>query len=429
MESCTGEHLATFTRRPGSGLYTLTTESALVAESGQVAASVEVAASYSCRLLTHQTLLWHHHLCHPSLPRLCGMHSCLLGGDCYFLLVVDEYTCYTPVFSLQSKMEVCSVLIRYIRADRRHLSARFQQDLPDVTFDRSVYFYRLHPHRSSPPVEVSSDTSGPTEGGDPTPVATVTPRRSARLVVPPRFQPRPSSPSLQPVAVNSGAARCGTTGGAGSGGAECSLGTVGTGGAGAGGTGTSRQEALSPEQLREWAVRCGSPGGGTGRAGAAVFGGACPGGASASVPRVGYAEGTGAGVTGAAGGTGGAGTAGGFGPGGASASVPVVSRAGGTCTGGTGAAGGTGGVDTGGTTGGTGVSGASRQESLSPLQICEWAVPRFASMLLAPKGDPDAPDIPTPHSYADTITGPYSSQWQAAMDAEMASWKCQTYML
>ncbi|CAI7812727.1 unnamed protein product [Closterium sp. NIES-53] len=51
------------------------------------------------------------------------------------------------------------------------------------------------------------------------------------------------------------------------------------------------------------------------------------------------------------------------------------------------------------------------------------AVPRFASMLLAPEGDPDAPDIPTPHSYAEAITGPYSSLWQAAMDAEMASWK------
>ncbi|CAI7768372.1 unnamed protein product, partial [Closterium sp. NIES-53] len=50
-------------------------------------------------------------------------------------------------------------------------------------------------------------------------------------------------------------------------------------------------------------------------------------------------------------------------------------------------------------------------------------VPRFASLLLAPKGDPDAPDIPTPRSYAEVITGPYSSQWQAAMDAEMASWK------
>ncbi|CAI7891179.1 unnamed protein product [Closterium sp. NIES-53] len=51
------------------------------------------------------------------------------------------------------------------------------------------------------------------------------------------------------------------------------------------------------------------------------------------------------------------------------------------------------------------------------------SVPHLVSMLLAPEGDPDAPDIPTPRSYAEAIEGPYYSQWQAAMDAEMASWK------
>ncbi|CAI7787376.1 unnamed protein product [Closterium sp. NIES-54] len=71
-DSRTGEHLATFTQRPGSGMYIVTTKSALVAESGQVAALVEVAASCLCRL-THQTLLWHHRLGYPSLPRLRGM--------------------------------------------------------------------------------------------------------------------------------------------------------------------------------------------------------------------------------------------------------------------------------------------------------------------------------------------------------------------
>ncbi|CAI7750204.1 unnamed protein product [Closterium sp. NIES-53] len=185
-DSHTGEHLATFTRRPGSGPYTLITESALVAESGQVAASVEVAASYSCRLLTHQTLLWHHRLGHPSLLRLRGMHSrllvsglpwslpplprslappCLLcvkgrqcaaphsslflpilqtvhmdmwgparitgqGGERYFLLVFDDYTRYTTVFPLQSRADARSVLIRWIRAVRLDLSTWFRQDLP-----------------------------------------------------------------------------------------------------------------------------------------------------------------------------------------------------------------------------------------------------------------------------------------------------------
>ncbi|CAI7808898.1 unnamed protein product, partial [Closterium sp. NIES-54] len=74
----TGRHLATFTRRPGSSLYTLATEPPHVAASAQVFASGPVAPPCSCRLLSHQTLLWHHRLGHPSLPRLRGMHSRLL---------------------------------------------------------------------------------------------------------------------------------------------------------------------------------------------------------------------------------------------------------------------------------------------------------------------------------------------------------------
>ncbi|CAI5995340.1 unnamed protein product [Closterium sp. NIES-64] len=40
------------------------------------------------------------------------------------------------------------------------------------------------------------------------------------------------------------------------------------------------------------------------------------------------------------------------------------------------------------------------------------AVPHLVSMLIAPEGDPDAPDTPTPRSYTEAIEGPYSSQWQ-----------------
>ncbi|CAI7769766.1 unnamed protein product [Closterium sp. NIES-54] len=61
-----------------------------------------------------------------------------------------------------------------------------------------------------------------------------------------------------------------------------------------------------------------------------------------------------------------------------------------------------------------------RQED---LECFAAASPHLVSMLLAPEGDPDALDIPTPRSYVEAIEGPYSSQWQAAMDAEMASWK------
>ncbi|CAI7877876.1 unnamed protein product [Closterium sp. NIES-53] len=78
--TCTrkGRHLATFTRRPWKSLYTLATEPTQVAASAQVSVSAQVAPPCSCRLLSHQTLLRHHRLGHPSLPRLRGMHSRLL---------------------------------------------------------------------------------------------------------------------------------------------------------------------------------------------------------------------------------------------------------------------------------------------------------------------------------------------------------------
>ncbi|CAI7835499.1 unnamed protein product [Closterium sp. NIES-54] len=67
-----------------------------------------------------------------------------------------------------------------------------------------------------------------------------------------------------------------------------------------------------------------------------------------------------------------------------------------------------------------------RQEDLECLSA---ASPHLVSILLAPEGDPDALDIPTLRSYAEAIEGPYSSQRQAAMDAEMASWKSKgTYV-
>ncbi|CAI7894928.1 unnamed protein product [Closterium sp. NIES-53] len=195
----TGRHLATFTRRPGSSLYTLSPESPLVAPSGQVAASSQVvpsasgpgpvSAPCSCRLLSHQTLLWHHRLGHPSLPRLRGMASRVLvsglprslpplpsgptptcvpcvegrqraaphssafppteaplqtlhmdvwgparvsgqGHERYFLLVVDDYSRYTTVFPLRSKGDVTEVLIEWIRAACLQLRESFGSDFP-----------------------------------------------------------------------------------------------------------------------------------------------------------------------------------------------------------------------------------------------------------------------------------------------------------
>ncbi|CAI7877692.1 unnamed protein product [Closterium sp. NIES-54] len=68
----TGDHLATLTWRPRSGLYTLHVKSALLVAFGQV------AMSCSCQLLTHPSLLCHHRLGYPSLQRLRRMHLILL---------------------------------------------------------------------------------------------------------------------------------------------------------------------------------------------------------------------------------------------------------------------------------------------------------------------------------------------------------------
>ncbi|CAI7835202.1 unnamed protein product [Closterium sp. NIES-53] len=196
--------MVTTTTPRGSTLYTLATKPPQVAASAQVSASGLVAPPCSCRLLSHQTLLWHHRIGHPSLQRLHGMHSRLLvsglprpmpplppspappclpcvegrqraaphsssfppttaplqtihmdvwgparvsgqGRERYFLLVVDDYTRYTTVFPLRSKGEVPDVLIPWIRAFRLQLCDQFRQDLPVL---------RLHSDRGG---EFSSD--------------------------------------------------------------------------------------------------------------------------------------------------------------------------------------------------------------------------------------------------------------------------------
>ncbi|CAI5969386.1 unnamed protein product [Closterium sp. NIES-64] len=198
-EASTGRHLATFTRQPGSSLYTLTTASPPIVESGRVIASGQVfatasrsgpeSAPCSCHLLSHETLLWHHCLGHPSLLRLRGMASRLLvsglprslpplpqgpgltcvpcvegrqraaphssqfppteaplqtlhmdvwgparvrgqGHERYFLLVVDDYSRYTAVFPLRSKGDVIEVLIDWINAARLQLRQSFGSDFP-----------------------------------------------------------------------------------------------------------------------------------------------------------------------------------------------------------------------------------------------------------------------------------------------------------
>ncbi|CAI7803004.1 unnamed protein product [Closterium sp. NIES-54] len=67
------------------------------------------------------------------------------GHECYFLLVIDDYSRYTTVFPLRSKGEVPEVLIDWIRGARRQLSESFGSYLPVL---------RLHSDRGG---EFSSD--------------------------------------------------------------------------------------------------------------------------------------------------------------------------------------------------------------------------------------------------------------------------------
>ncbi|CAI7912296.1 unnamed protein product [Closterium sp. NIES-54] len=50
------------------------------------------------------------------------------------------------------------------------------------------------------------------------------------------------------------------------------------------------------------------------------------------------------------------------------------------------------------------------EDKQEEFQCFAAALPHLVSTLLAPEGDPDAPDIPTLRSYAEAIEGPYSSQ-------------------
>ncbi|CAI7818500.1 unnamed protein product [Closterium sp. NIES-54] len=213
-----GHHLATFTRQLGSDLYKLTTESPQVAASAS--ASGQLSAPCSCRSLSHQTVLWHHRLGHPSVQRLRGMHSrylvsglprvlpslppspappclpcvegrqraaphsssfppteaplqtlhldvwgparvCGQGHERYFLLVVDDYTRYTTVFPLRTKGEVPDVLFPWIRAARLQLRDRFQSDFPVLRLhsDRGV---RYAAHQLNLWPRVSTPETSPT---------------------------------------------------------------------------------------------------------------------------------------------------------------------------------------------------------------------------------------------------------------------------
>ncbi|CAI7730526.1 unnamed protein product [Closterium sp. NIES-53] len=57
------------------------------------------------------------------------------------------------------------------------------------------------------------------------------------------------------------------------------------------------------------------------------------------------------------------------------------------------------------------------------LGFLATAVPHLYAMLLAPKGDPDALDIPILRNHTEAVSGPWALYWIAAEEAEMASYR------
>ncbi|CAI7884726.1 unnamed protein product [Closterium sp. NIES-54] len=397
----TGRHLATFTRRPGSSLYTLTTESPPVTTSGQVAALSQVFAAASRSEAPLQTL--HMDVWGPARVR--GQ-----GHECYFLLMVDDYSHYTTVFPLRSKGEVTEVLIDWIRAARLQLSESFGSDFPvlhlhsdrggEISSDLLRAFCRAEGIRQTFTLPASPQQNGIAERriGMVMDVA----RTSMIHAAAPHFlwpfavqyaahqinlQPRVSLPETSPtlrrtgkvgdasafrvdavehvkVAVDSGASRgaepgCAESGGAGSGGAEpggAEPGGAGSGGAEPGGAepGGAGSGGAGPERAES-----GGADPGAARSGGVEPAGAGPGGHLGALSRrelpspqelrewfarlwsraAGAGGAASAGVSSAIGGTGAGGTTG-AGPGGSTSAGGVgATGSGGARTGGTGAAG------------------------------------------------------------------------------------------
>ncbi|CAI7846493.1 unnamed protein product [Closterium sp. NIES-54] len=333
----TGRHVATFTHRPGSSLYTLTTEPRQVAASGQVSASGLVAAPCLCRLLLHQTLLWYQRLGHPSLPRLGGMHSRLL---------VSGLPRSLPPLP-PSPAPPC---LPYVKGQQH--AAPHSSPFPLKTHPLLTLHMDVHGGRHTSMIHAAA----------PHFLWPFAVRYAAHHL---NLWPRVSLPETSPIprwTGEVGDAACFESEGAELGGAEpegAEPGGTESRGAdpgspvSAGGpTGaSSRREPLCPPQLREWFARCTRLWSGTARAGGPTGGGT-------------GAEGTGAAGSGGTrnGGTGGTGAAGAGGTAGTGARDPGAggARAGGTGGAGPGGAGsrGTGAAGAGGDAGTRGAGGA-----------------------------------------------------------------------
>ncbi|CAI7804593.1 unnamed protein product [Closterium sp. NIES-53] len=409
--------------RGGSILYTLTTVPPPVSAPGQEAASSQVfaaasrtspaSAPCSCRPLAHKTLLWHHRLGHPSLPRLRARVRAQ-GHERYFLLVVDDYSRYTTVFPLRSKEagsfpptfpqqngiaeRRIGMVMDVARTSMIHAAA--PHFLWPFAAQYAAHQINLQPRVSLPETTPTLRWTG--KVGDASAFRVWGSRAFVHDTTADKLSPRavpcvflgfpPDAPGWQfyhpttrrvlssqdvtfdeslsyyhptepvEVVVDSGAARGAETGGAETGGSE-------TGGAESGGAVgvPSRREPLSPQRLREWYSRfcrgatgagaAGGAGGATGAAGGAAGAGAAGGAAGVVGARGAPGATGGAGAAGGGAGAGATGVAAGAGAAGGAAGAVVAGGAT-EATGGAGAAGGGAGAGAAGGAAGAGAGAA-----------------------------------------------------------------------
>ncbi|CAI7730826.1 unnamed protein product [Closterium sp. NIES-54] len=381
--SRTGRHLATFTRRPGSSLYTLTTAPPPVPASGQVATSSQVfaaasrsspaSAPCSCRPLAHETLLWHHRLGHPSLPRLRGMASRALPAS------MDRVTSPTVLtFDAEGRAVDFDVWVDdlqlflqcaagagaaggtgaggaagVIAGDPGAEGTGAVSAVSGGAARPRPYYVPLLQQPASP-LRGPSPSSGPTRG-------LTECRELESLSASPEY--RPASPESRPESpVRTGRRRVPLPSPPASSlpdGPDPKSDSL---------------RAASPTVTRFLATAVTDPSFESTASYALVaelvdFAAACYLDYAASLV--------------------------------AESECVCPPSVGGECALGT----------------------DVLEDRQKEFECFLAALPHLVSMLLAPEGDLDAPDIPTPRSYAEAIEGPYSSQWQAAMDTEMASWK------
>ncbi|CAI7749873.1 unnamed protein product [Closterium sp. NIES-54] len=205
-DTVTGDHLATFTRRPGSGLYTLHNESSqdlpvlrLHSDHGGKFASALVEDFSREEVITQSFTL-------PASPEQNGNAERCIG----LIMEVARTSMIhaaAPHFLWPFVVRYAAHQLTYPALDGGAWRCVRVLDYPQVEPLSPLHLSPSGVSQVTPPplvqpLEVSSNTSGLAMGGDRAADVTSASHSPPRLKTPPGFPPRPPSPTLQPVSVD-----------------------------------------------------------------------------------------------------------------------------------------------------------------------------------------------------------------------------------